>query len=301
MSHLKSQALFDVSDFVAVVTGGGTGIGLMIAKGLASNGARVYITGRRAEVLDKAAKLTDGEEYSGSIIPIVADVTDKQSISSLVEHIERTEGKLHLLVNNAGQVGPVASFFSNPAAPECKDTATLGRALFDIQGFEGWADLYSVNVSSVFFLSVAFLGLLEQGTRHIGGGFTSSIINITSISGVMKLSQNHFAYNSAKAAATHITKMLATELGLRKIPIRVNAIAPGAWPTEMTSNEGNTLNGDKANRISMGIQKLPADRGGTEEEIAATVLYLASRAGCYVTGQELVVDGGCVAVNPSTS
>ncbi|GJJ14417.1 hypothetical protein Clacol_008681 [Clathrus columnatus] len=286
MSHLKTNVLFDISGFVAVVTGGGTGIGLMIAKGLASNGARVYITGRRKEVLDKAAKLADQQEYSGSIIPFVADVVDKQSILSLVEHIEKEEGKLHLLVNNAGQVGPTAPFFSNPSAPECEDTATLGRALFDCQDFNDWADLYS---------------LLEKGTKDIGRGFMSSIINITSISGVIKLSQNHFAYNSAKAAVTHITKMLATELGLRKIPIRVNAIAPGAWPSEMTSNEGNILNGDKANRISMGIQKLPADRGGTEEEIAASVLYLASRAGSYITGQEIIIDGGYVAVNPATS
>ncbi|KAF8524962.1 short-chain dehydrogenase [Gautieria morchelliformis] len=269
----------------------------MIARGLASNGARVYITGRRKDVLEQAAQSQlDGE---GSLIPIAADVTDKQSILALVEEIEKREGKLHILVNNAGQVGPRAPFFSDPSAPECKDTATLGRALFDSQSIDSWADLYAINVASPFFVTTACLGLLEKATKETPG-YIAVIINVTSVSGIMKLSQNHFAYNSGKAALSHLTKMLATELALRDIPIRVNAIAPGAWPSEMTQNQGKTLAGSVANKIAGGLMKIPADRGGTEEEMTATVLYLASRAGCYVNGQELVVDGGFLAVNPST-
>jgi NAD(P)-dependent dehydrogenase (short-subunit alcohol dehydrogenase family) len=170
-------------------------------------------------------------------------------------------------------------FFSNPSAPECKDTATLGRALFDSQSVDSWADLYAINVASPFFVSTACLGLLEKATKDTSG-YTAVIINITSISGIMKLSQNHvgdlwctdsrfnydlcqFAYNSSKAAASHLSKMLATELALRDIPIRVNAIAPGAWPSEMTRNQGKTLSGPVANKIAGGIMKIPADRGGT--------------------------------------
>jgi len=295
---LKAAQLFDLSGFVACVTGGGTGIGLMIARGLASNGARVYITGRRKEVLEQAAQSIN--DVKGSLVPIVADVTDKKSILALVEEIEKTEGKLHVLVNNAGQVGPISPFFSNPSAPECKDTATLGRALFDSESMDAWANLYAVNVAPLFFVSSACLGLLEKATKETPG-YTAVIINVTSISGIMKQSQNHFAYNSSKAAATHLTKMLATELALRDIPIRVNAIAPGPYASEMTRNQGKLLSGEVASRIAGGVNKVPAGRGGTEEEMAATALYLASRAGCYVNGQELVVDGGCLAVNPSTN
>ncbi|KAF8588555.1 short-chain dehydrogenase [Ramaria rubella] len=298
MASLQASRLFDISGFTALVTGGGTGIGLMIAKGLASNGARVYITGRRKEVLEQAAAAQQ-PDLKGSLVPIVADVTDKKSILALVTEIETKEGKLHILVNNAGQVGPVAPFFSDPSAPECKDTATLGRALFDSQSLESWGDLYAVNVASLFFVSTAFLGLLEKATKETPG-YTSVIINITSISAIMKLAQNHFAYNSAKAGASHLTKLLATELGLRNIQIRVNAIAPGAWPSEMTRNQGKTLTGEQANRISMGTAPVPANRGGTEEDITAAALYLASRAGCYMNGQEIVIDGGYLAVNPST-
>ncbi|KAF8516297.1 short-chain dehydrogenase [Hysterangium stoloniferum] len=297
-SSLQASQLFDVSGFVAIVTGGGTGIGLMIARGLASNGACVYITGRRKDVLDKVVEESNAMGFSGSISSFVADVTDKQSILVLVEEIEKKEGRLHILINNAGQVGPVARFFSNPDAPECKDTSTLGRALFDCQDFAGWADHFSINVSSNFFVSTAFLGLLEKASKETPD-YTATIINITSISGLMRLSQNHFAYNSGKAAASHLSKMLATELARRDIPIRVNAIAPGAWPSEMTQNQGKTLSGAVANRIAQPLLKIPANRGGTEEEMVATVLYLASRAGGYMTGQELIIDGGYFTVNPS--
>jgi NAD(P)-dependent dehydrogenase (short-subunit alcohol dehydrogenase family) len=139
---------------------------------------------------------------------IVADVTDKQSILALVEEIEKKEGKLHILVNkysfssiflpirlhnstpSAGQVGPTSHFFGNPSAPECKDTATLGRALFDSESFDGWASLTTVNLASLFFVSTACLGLLEKATKETPS-YTSVIINVTSISGLVKFSQSH--------------------------------------------------------------------------------------------------------------
>jgi NAD(P)-dependent dehydrogenase (short-subunit alcohol dehydrogenase family) len=182
------------------------------------------------------------------------------------------------IVSSAGQVGPQAPFFSDPSAPECKDTATLGRALFDSQSVDEWANLHTINVAPLFFVSTAFLGLLEKGTKETSG-YVAVIINITSISSVMKTSQNHvslpmyllfiavdmlqFAYNANKSAASHLTKMLSTELALRDIPIRVNAIAPGAWPSEMTRHQGKTISADVANKIAMGVMKIPAERGGT--------------------------------------
>jgi NAD(P)-dependent dehydrogenase (short-subunit alcohol dehydrogenase family) len=288
--------LYDLNDRIALVTGGGTGIGLMIALGLAANGAKVYITGRRKEVLEKVATETSGLE-NGSIIPLPMDATDKQSILQARDTIAEREGKLHILVNNAGQCGPVSHFLNEDSAPERKDASTLGQALFDNESFDSWADLYRINSFSIFFVTNAFLGLLDQGSRD-QEGYTSNVINVTSISGIMKLAQRHFCYNSSKAAASHLTKLLSTEYALKGISVRVNAIAPGVYESEMTYDkiEGEDL----ANQVGNGIQPLPAKRAGTAQEMAGTALYLASPAGCYMNGQELVIDGGYLAVNPST-
>ncbi|KAB5592312.1 Short chain dehydrogenase/reductase family protein [Ceratobasidium theobromae] len=316
MNHLSINRVFNVSGLTALITGGGTGIGLMMARGLAANGAKVYIGGRRKAVVDKAAaenSNSNSDGTSGKIVPLALDVTDKESIANAVKLISKEDGKLDVLINklvhqtsikleftivcSAGQEGPKSIFFSDPTSPERKDTTTLGTALFKSESFQGWADLFSINVSSNYFVSVAFLGLLEAATRareSETGGWSSSIVNITSISGQMKLSQNHFAYNASKAAGNHLTKMLSTELALRNIPIRVNAIAPGAFPTEMTN-----LQAKNVDKVALGISKVPSARGGIEADIAGAALYLASPASYYVNGQILTVDGGFIATNPS--
>ncbi|ESK95792.1 short-chain dehydrogenase [Moniliophthora roreri MCA 2997] len=292
MSTLRAQFMYDLSGRVAVVTGGGTGIGLMIAKGLSANGAKVYITGRRAEVLQKAAESTPKED--GEIIPLPMDVTDKQSILNAKKILQEKEGKLHILVNNAGQVGPTSPFLNNPDAPELKSGEAMGNALFQ-EDFAGWGQLYSINVFPIFFVTTAFLGLLENGSQDVPG-WTSNVINITSISGIIKQAQDHFCYNSAKAAASHLTKLISTELHLKKIPVRVNAVAPGVYASEMTID---TISPEQVDKIGKGLQPVPAKRDGTALEMAGTVVYLASRAGGYTSGQEIIMDGGYVAVNPA--
>ncbi|GAB1522100.1 hypothetical protein RhiTH_005209 [Rhizoctonia solani] len=166
----------------------------------------------------------------------------------------------------------------------------------------GWSTAFSVNVSSVFFVSTAFLGLLENASKAREaetGGWSSSIINITSGCGQAKLAQRHFAYNASKAAGIHLTKMLSTELALRSIPVRVNSIVPGAFPSEMTGSEGSTLTVAQVERIAQGITQVPSARGGLEKDIVGIVLYLVSPASYYVNGQALAVDGGFLAVNPA--
>ncbi|KAF8699665.1 Enoyl-(Acyl carrier protein) reductase, partial [Rhizoctonia solani] len=301
MSHLQLDKIFNVSGLVVLVTGGGTGIGLMMAKGLASNGAKVYIGGRRKDVVEKAAA-EHGSKISGELVPISLDVTDKESIKYAVELISsENNGKLDVLINNAGRVGATSGFLSDPNAPECSDTETLGKALFHNESFE-------VNVSSVFFVSTAFLGLLENASKAREaetGGWSSSIINISSGCGQTKLAQRHFAYNASKAAGIHLTKMLSTELALRSIPVRVNSIVPGAFPSEMTGSEasisaqGSTLTVAQVERIAQGITPVPSARGGLEKDIVGIVLYLVSPASYYVNGQALAVDGGFLAVNPA--
>ncbi|CAE6469973.1 unnamed protein product [Rhizoctonia solani] len=302
MSYLQLDKVFNVSGLIVLVSGGGTGIGLMMAKGLAINGAKVYIGGRRKDLVEKAAA-EYGSGISGKLVPILLDVTSKESIDNAVKLISsENDGKLDVLINNAGQVGPRSRFFSNRDAPECKDTETLGVSLFKNESFEEWSSVFSVNVSSIFFVSAAFLGLLENASKARdaeSGGWSSSIINISSACGQTKLSQTHFAYNASKAGGIHLTKMLSTELALRRIPVRVNSIVPGAFPSEMTGMEGSTLTIDHVERIAQGITKVPSARGGLDQDIVGVVLYLVSPASYYVNGQVLAVDGGFLAVNPA--
>ncbi|KAJ7075866.1 hypothetical protein B0H15DRAFT_1007041 [Mycena belliarum] len=293
-STLSVQSLYDLTGRVALVTGGGTGIGLMIAQGLAAAGAKVYISGRRKDVLEQVAASWDGQK--GALIAVQMDVTDRESIMAAKTLIQEKEGKLHILVNNAGQVGPTSPFLNNPAAPERKDAESLGQALFN-EPQSGWADIYAINTFSIFFVTTAFLGLLDTASRESTiPGFTASVVNITSISGLTRLAQDHFAYNSAKAAASHLTKMLATECALKGVRVRVNAVAPGVYASEMTAD---VIPPERVNAVGKGVMPVPAERSGTAQEMAGTVIYLVSPAGCYTNGQEIVIDGGYLAVNPS--
>ncbi|KAI0317666.1 hypothetical protein OF83DRAFT_115950 [Amylostereum chailletii] len=232
------------------------------------------------------------------------DVTSRESIQAAKKLIEEKEGKLHILVNNAGAVGPTTLWLNNPQAPERKDAETLGNALFNDDGPEAWAQLYKIDTFSIYcrittyYVTTAFLGLLAKGNADYEG-YTASVVNITSISGVVKLAQEHFCYNSSKAAASHLTKMMSTEFALKGVPVRVNAIAPGVYASEMTVDIVDSP--EIVEKIGKAIVPIPAARSGTAHEIAGTVIYLSSLAGCYTNGQEIVVDGGYLGVNPSTS
>ncbi|KAI0257868.1 hypothetical protein BC834DRAFT_926934 [Gloeopeniophorella convolvens] len=235
---------------VALVSGGGTGIGLMIAGGLAANGARVYIGGRRKEVLQKVADewAAHGQAPSSRLsedrLPL--DVSSRDSILAAKKQIEEKEGKLH--INKCGVVR-----------------------------------VYTINTFSIYYTTTAFLGLLAKGSQDVAG-HTSSVVNITSISGILKIAQRHFAYNSAKAASSHLTKMLATEIALKGIPVRINSVAPGVYASEMTTD---TITGaEEVAKIAQSLLPVPAGRSGTY--VAGTVIYI-------------VVDGGYTAVNPSTA
>ncbi|KAG2065324.1 NAD(P)-binding protein [Suillus decipiens] len=294
------KKLYDLDGLIALVTGGGTGIGLNIARGLAANGAKVYITGRRKDVLDGVVaewNATKGDDM-GLMIAQEMDVTKKDSIKAGVTRISQTEGKLHILVNNAGQCGPVSDELNQPSTTTQKEAGSLSEYLFNNESFEEWGSLFAINTSSIYFVTIGFLDLLDKGSKDTGKeGFSSSVINITSISGLMKLAQRHFCYNSSKAAASHLTRMLSTEFALKGINVRVNAIAPGVYESEMTYD---TIAGQVAtDSVGMPVIPVPAKRPGTGAEMAGTVVYLASPAAAYMNGQELVIDGGYLAVNPS--
>ncbi|QRW03601.1 short chain dehydrogenase [Ceratobasidium sp. AG-Ba] len=159
---------------------------MMIAAGLAKNGAKVYIGARRGEKVEGAAKQI-GPGAKGQVIPLELDISNKESIKAAVKLIQQNDGKLDLLFNNAGQTGPVSSFVVEENAKERKDAETFGNSLFDNEEFDEWGQLYSVNVAGIFFVTTAFLGLLQKASEE-RGAWSASVINI-SISGQLKISQ----------------------------------------------------------------------------------------------------------------
>ncbi|KAK5105827.1 hypothetical protein LTR62_002107 [Meristemomyces frigidus] len=294
--HFHAHKLFSVQNYVCVVTGGGTGIGLMAAQALAANGAKVYIVGRRKEALENAAKTHKPPPSSqsegiggGEIIPLgPCDVTKKEDLEKIVKEVESKEGYINMLMCNAGIGGP-------KAPPEQTDAKDLKKNLWENETVEAWNETYSVDVTSVYFTTVAFLPLLQASlkkgpnTDH----FAPSIITTSSMSGLMRHAQGHFAYNAAKGATVQLTKLMSAEF--QKAGIRVNSIAPGYFPSEMTAKESDEDN--KSKLPDSNVQDkghVPAERGGREEEMGMAVLFLTKNA--YVNGQILAVDGGVLNV-----
>ncbi|KAI1211988.1 uncharacterized protein F4807DRAFT_417146 [Annulohypoxylon truncatum] len=277
---LTRDKLFDLKGHVALVTGGGTGIGLMATQALVANGAKVYITGRTKEKLDRVVELySHGKD---SIVPIACDVTDKSQIASLVDQVKAREECLCILINNAGISGETLQ-------TEAGSAQEMRENLFDTDksSVDNWTDVYRTNVTPIFFATAAFLPLLQKSSERFPG-WSGTVINISSISGLVKTAQHHFAYNASKAAAIHLTRLLAAETAANKLKIRVNSIAPGVFPSEMTT-EGS--GGDQKSYIEREkYAKIPAGRPGKDDDMAQTVLFFAANQ--YLNGQTLAVDGG---------
>lgn len=254
----------------------------MATQSLAVNGAKVYITGRTKEKLDRVVELY-GKDIPGEIVAIPADVTSKESIQKLVDEISSKESKLHILINNAG----ISSAKQNT---DHEDPKKLQQELFhNTSKVSDWEDVMRTNVMQLFFVTTAFLPLLSKGTEDTPG-WSSTVINISSISGIIKASQHHFAYNASKAAAIHLTKMLAHEIADSGVKIRVNNIAPGVFPSEMTAKESDKQKSELSKEKYE--NKVPAGRPGKDEDMAGAVLFAVSNQ--YLNGQTIVVDGGYV-------
>jgi len=248
--------LFNVTGKKALVTGGSSGIGLMIAQGLVEAGADVTICSRKAEVCRAvAAELSK----RGTCSYLAADLSSTQGALGLVAALkERTEG-LDILVNNAG---------------------TNWGAEFGNFPEEGWDKVVSLNLKSIFFLTQALANLLEKPATAED---PSRIINIGSVDGIHVPTLETYAYSAAKAGVHHMTRVLARKLASRNIT--VNAVAPGAFESKMMKkvleDHGSSL-----------IERIPRKRIGKPADMAGVVIYLASQAGAYVTGAVIPVDGG---------
>jgi len=253
--------MFDLSGKRALVTGSSTGIGFALARGLASAGAMVVLNGRNEARLAEAVERLRAEGMSVDAMSF--DVTSPSSVSAAIETIEREHGPIDMLVNNAG--------------------AAWG-AEFDEFPESGWDKVMDLNVKSLFFLTKALAKPLRAAASHQR---PAKVINIASIDGIFVNPGETYSYAASKAAVIHLTRRMATKLV--KENINVTAIAPGAFKSDM--NKAARDHGDDL------AKRIPARRIGTDEDMAGVAIYLASRAGDYVIGNTIAVDGGVVYAN----
>ncbi|KAL2213217.1 cytochrome P450 CYP504E5 [Sarocladium strictum] len=289
MSHLCPQELFSVKGFVAVVTGGSSGIGLMISRGLVANGAKVYVVALGFFEEEVQALNELGKESGGTAHGLTCDVSDKTAIEGLAEYIKKREGHVDMLISNAG--------IRRDPPTECD---VLSASLSELQAsmwsspHTDWIDTFKVNTTAHYFLSVAFLPLLEAAAsmevsdgrkgRSEGRGVVLMMSSCASMHNATNVDLTSYA--TSKAATDHLVKLLAAKFS--RFYVRVVGVNPGFVPSNM-----NPI-GQAGNMFSNLFDKVPAQRAGGEEDLVGTILYLVSRAGAYVDGVNLCVDGGRV-------
>jgi NAD(P)-dependent dehydrogenase (short-subunit alcohol dehydrogenase family) len=254
--EVRVRDLFSVRDKVAVVTGGTRGIGLMIAAGFAQAGARVIVCSRKREACEEAAAQLSKE---GSCVGIPADLSTEAGARELARAVGDRESSVHVLVNNAG---------ANWGAPleEYPDS--------------GWDKVFDLNLKGVFHTTVKLLPLLRRAAREDD---PARVIQIGSIDGLSVPLLETYAYSACKAGLHHMTRVLARRLAPERIT--VNAVAPGPFESKMMAETLRRF-GDQIRASN------PLGRIGRSEDMAGVALYLASRAGAYVTGAVIPVDGG---------
>ena len=247
--------LFSLAGRTALITGGSRGIGRMIAAGFLARGARVYISSRKADACDEtAAELS----AAGECLALPADVSTMAGVAALASAFTAREARLDILVNNAG--------------------AAWGEP-FDSFPEKGWDKVVDLNLKSPFFLTQALHGALRAAAS---AERPAKVINVVSIDGISVNMGETYSYAASKAGLIHLTRRMA--MRLIDDHIVVSAIAPGAFASEM--NREARDHGDETAR------RVPARRIGRDDDMAGAAIYLASRAGDYVVGATLVVDGG---------
>lgn len=247
--------LFSLEGRVALVTGGSRGIGRMIAEGFLRHGAKVYISSRKADACDRtAAELS----AIGPCTSLPADVSTVAGAQGLATQLTAREPKLDILVNNAG--------------------AAWGAPLDEFPE-QGWDKVVDLNLKSPFFLTQALHGALKAAGS---AERPAKVINIASIDGIAVNPLETYSYAASKAGLIHLTRRLS--LRLIQDHIAVTAIAPGAFASDM-----NRAARDQGDEVA---KRIPAERIGSTEDMAGAAIFLASRAGDYVVGATLVVDGG---------
>ncbi len=252
---MDTSSLFSLAGRNALITGGSRGIGRMIAEGYAAQGAKVYVSSRSIEACEATAASINAD--GGTCVALPQDISTVEGARALAAAFVARETSLDILVNNAGAAwgAPLEQF------PE-----------------SGWDKVMDLNVKSPFFLTQSLLSALEAAS----GDHPAKVINIVSIDGLTNNAWDTYSYHASKAALIHLTRRMAAEMVRRHI--HVSAIAPGAFPSRM-----NRAARDSADEVA---KVIPARRVGTADDMAGAAIFLASRAGDYVVGETLVVDGG---------
>ena len=259
---MDTTTLFRLDGRVALITGGSRGIGKMIAAGFIAQGAKVYISSRKADACEAAAA-----ELGPNCIALPQDVSTVTGCKALAAQFAEHEGQLDILVNNAGAAWGVP---------------------FEEFSEVGWDKVMDLNVKSPFFLTQA----LHQALKASGSrDRPAKVINITSIDGQRLNPWETYSYHASKSALIYLTKRMAARLVTDSI--NVTSIAPGAFASDM-----NKAARDHGDAVAQGI---PAKRVGVDEDMAGAAIYLASRAGDYVIGETITVDGGLVHASLGTS
>ena len=246
--------LFSLKGRTALITGGSRGIGRMIAEGFLAQGARVYISSRKAAVCDQTAKELSVNGFCASL---PADVSNVAGMRALAAAFAAREDKLDILVNNAG---------------------AAWAAEFDTFPENGWDKVVNTNLKAPFFLTQALMPQLKAAAKSR----VAKVINIASIDGVSVNPMETYSYAASKSGLIHLTRRMALQLA--KDNIVCSAIAPGPFASDM-----NVDARDNADDVA---KRVPVGRIGTSEDMAGAAIYLASRAGDYVVGSTLIVDGG---------
>ncbi|KAJ1042564.1 hypothetical protein NDA14_000341 [Ustilago hordei] len=315
LSHFQSANLFDVAGLVAVVTGGSSGLGLYAAHALASNGALVYILGRRKPLLDTTVSqfhslLPDpSSRKSGDLVAVQADITSKESLTAAREFITTDlaqQGKkgIQTLICNAGIGGKFLRSYGQhpPSVPNPKSQAEKDREFGEIVD-ELWsfsqsdcAAILNTNVTGNYLTALAFLPLLKAGTSP---DYLSQTILISSNAAWAKVPLLNPIYNISKTAVSHLGQILSTmfcDHGLR-----TNIIEPGLYPSDLTSTEGRDETTGHGKLSHTNGADIPIGRcGKPEEEHASAVLYLASRNSQFANGARRRVDGAALQKLPAS-
>ncbi|WP_159588453.1 MULTISPECIES: SDR family oxidoreductase [Chelativorans] len=255
------EELFSLAGKTALVTGGASGIGRMAASAMVRAGAHVMIASRRGEQCAAMARELNELDVPGSAEGFAGDVGSEEGVTQLAAAVGERTDRLDILFNNAG--------------------ASWGERLESFP-YHAWARVLNINVTGLFHLTRELLPLLEKAASEED---PARVVNLGSVMGSQPIADGAYSYTASKAAVHHLTRTLANEFAAKRIT--VNALAPGPFQSRMTAFATGTE--EKAAKVGA---RVPLGRIGAPDDIAGATLYLCGRAGSYVTGAILPIDGG---------